>query len=100
VDTARIYALANGIAATGTRDRLLQASARLGVPPDEAEAAATAFEFLQMLRLRSQLDAPAGAESPNRLQVDTLNRIDARILKEALRIARGLQQRLQLDYDR
>ncbi|MEJ8835968.1 DUF294 nucleotidyltransferase-like domain-containing protein [Ramlibacter sp. AN1133] len=98
VDAARIYALAQGVAATGTRQRLEAAGAALGAPPAEYEAWVGSFEFLQMLRLRGQLEA-AGAAG-NRVTVADLNDIDRRILKESFRVARQLQQRLRLDYDR
>jgi CBS domain-containing protein len=53
-----------------------------------------------MLRLRVQLETPANAAQPNRIGVAGLNDIDRRILKESFRVARALQQRLQLDYER
>jgi CBS domain-containing protein len=100
-DSARLYALAHGVAATNTRERLEQAGQLMGVPRHEFEAWKGAFEFLQMLRLHLQLDAQPGAgDAPNRLVVATLNDIDRRILKESFRVARSLQQRLQLDYGR
>ena len=99
VDAARIYALAQRVEATNTRERLEAAGTRLGVPRAEHEAWVGAFEFLQMLRLRVQLQGADG-EHPNRLRVADLNDIDRRILKECFRVARGLQQRLHLDYER
>lgn len=99
VSAARVYALAHGIAATGTRERLEAAAAPLGVPRPEYEGWITAFEFLQWLRLRVQLAGAAG-EHPNRLRLADLNDVDRRILKEALRTAGLLQQRLRLDYQR
>ena len=53
-----------------------------------------------MLRLRVQLEDSVDAAQPNRIVVASLNDIDRRILKESFRIARALQQRLQLDYER
>ncbi|MGV3571849.1 MAG: DUF294 nucleotidyltransferase-like domain-containing protein [Ramlibacter sp.] len=100
VDAARLYALAHGVAATNTRDRLVLAGQRIGLASAEYEAWASAFEFLQMLRLRVQLEGGAPAEHPNRLVLATLNDIDRRILREAFRMARQLQQRLRLDYER
>lgn len=100
VDAARIYSLAHGVPATSTRERLEAAGPRMGVPGAEYEAWVGAFEFLQMLRLRIQLEVADAGEHPNRLRVATLNDIDRRILKECFRVARLLQQRLQLDYER
>ena len=98
VDAARLYSLAHGIGATSTRERLESVGARIGLAPAEYEAWVTGFEFLQMLRLRVQLEGEV--PEPNRLVVATLNDIDRRILKESFRLARALQQRLQLDYER
>jgi CBS domain-containing protein len=102
VDAARVMALALGIGTTNTRERLQLASEKLGVPAAERENWLGAFDFIQTLRLRAQLEpqGPWSAEQPNRLDLDKLNDIDRRILKEALRAVRGLQQRLALDYER
>ena len=111
VDAARLYALAHGLSATGTRERLEAVGRLLGLPESEFGGWVGGFEFLQMLRLRVQLEAgpsrqrgqgataPA-ADNPNRMEVARLNDIDRRILKESLRVARSLQQRLHLDYER
>jgi CBS domain-containing protein len=106
VDAARLYALAHGLAATGTRARFEAAARAIGVPASEAEAWISGFEYLQLLRLQVQLrtDAPAGVDSsdgnPNLIDVSSLNDIDRRVLKESLRVARRLQQRIELDYVR
>ena len=104
VEAARLYALAHGIAATGTRARLEAATLALGAPAQEGQAWIVAFEFLQRLRLQVQLapdlSAPVGAGNgnPNLLELASLNDIDRRMLKESLRVARRLQQRIELDY--
>ena len=102
VDAARVYALAQGVGATSTRERLQTVGQRMGLASNEYKTWLGAFEFLQMLRLRIQLDASntAASEHPNRINVATLNDIDRRILKESFRAARSLQQRLMLDYER
>lgn len=100
VDVARLYALANGIAATSTRERFESTGPRLGVPAHEHQAWVAGFEFLQMLRLRAQLDGTSVGDNPNRIAVGSLNDIDRRILRETLRVVRSLQQRVQLDYQR
>jgi CBS domain-containing protein len=100
VDAARLYGLAHGVASTNTRERLMAVGPILGVAAAEYEAWVRGFEFLQMQRLQIQLQGAAGAERPNHIAVDSLNDIDRRILKEAFRVARNLQQRLQLDYER
>ncbi len=100
VDGARLYALQLGVAVTGTRDRLEAVGPGLGVPPSEFQAWVAGFEFLQMLRLRHQLESAAPSDAPNRIRLADLNDIDRRMLKESFHQARQLQQRLQLDYAR
>jgi len=100
VDVARIYALGHGVHATNTRERLEAVGPLLGLAASEYEAWISGFEFLQTLRLRLQLESTAPPRQPNHLRVDSLNNIDRRILRESFRIARSLQQRLQLDYER
>ncbi|MCZ8292122.1 MAG: DUF294 nucleotidyltransferase-like domain-containing protein [Hylemonella sp.] len=100
VDAARLYGLAQGLTATATRERLEAVGPVLGVEAAEYEAWVRGFEFLQMLRLQIQLEGTATGDQPNHIRVDSLNDIDRRILKEAFRVARTLQQRIQLDYER
>lgn len=100
VDVARLYALAQGVVATGTRERFEAVGPLLGVPEPEHQAWVGGFEFLQMLRLRAQLDGTAVGGNPNRIAINHLNDIDRRILKETLRVLRALQQRARLDYER
>jgi CBS domain-containing protein len=94
VDAARVWSLAQRLPQTGTAERLLAGA----LPADEAASAAEAFRVLQTLRLRHQVfDAPPpGAE--NRVSPERLNGVDQRVLKEAFRLARRLQQRLRLDF--
>ncbi len=102
VDAARLYALAQGVPATATRARLAATAPALGVPPRESAAWIAAFEFLQMMRLRLQLQ-PAGLPvegEPNWVDVASLNDLDRKLLKESLRVAKALQQRIELDYGR
>ena len=101
VDAARLFTLAQGLPVLGTRARLEAAAPGLRVAAQEAEAWVGAFEFLQMLRLRVQLApaaAPSDPKNANRVDVATLNDIDRRMLKEAVRVARRLQQRLEMDF--
>jgi CBS domain-containing protein len=103
VSTARLRALALGLPDVGTRRRFEAIARSRGETSPQGDAAVSAFEFLQMLRLRVQLEAigsGAASDSPNRIRLDTLNEIDRRILKESLRIARQLQQQIELDYMR
>jgi CBS domain-containing protein len=109
VDGARLLALAQGLPDLATRARLLAAAPKLGVATSESEAWVGAFEFLQTLRLQVQLSgadsglaagSKPGEGNPNLIDIDTLNDIHLRMLKESLRLARRLQQRIELDYQR
>jgi CBS domain-containing protein len=110
VDAARCLALAHGQAGVGTRERLLGAGQAMGVPLREREGWAAAFEVLQMLRLRAQVShgaAPGAAATPssdpahpNHIDFETLNDLDRRLLRDALHVARSLQQRVELDWVR
>ena len=99
VDAARVLALANGVAATNTAERL-HAVAGLGrIAESEAEGWITAMNFVQAARLRHQHGQLArGEPADNHVKPDRLTPLERRLLKEALRSARGLQQRLQIDY--
>jgi len=101
-DAARILALAKGVTATGTIDRLVEAGARLGIAEADVASWCEAFDYLQMLRLRTQHRRAAGEIAPsdvaNFVPLASLSELDRRVLKEALRQVRKLQQRLQIDY--
>jgi CBS domain-containing protein len=97
VDCARVFSLADGIADTGTAARLRHAGERLHVLPRHVDAAVDAFHFLQLLRLRVQ-DTPSAGVDPNRIDPYALNDVDQRMLKEALRQGKHLQERLRLSY--
>ncbi len=104
VDTARIYALATGITATNTVERMVEAAAKRGIPAPEVPVLRDAFEYVQLLRLREQHRRMAAegrkddAANPNVVPLATLSDLDRRILKEAMRQIRKVQQRLELDY--
>jgi CBS domain-containing protein len=102
VDAARLFALAQGVDATGTRARFEAVAAGMRVEPRECQTWIGAFEYLQMLRLRAQSAGAATRDggNPNRLDLGTLNDLDRRILKESFRAAQRLQQRITLDFMR
>ncbi len=101
-DAARVMALSAGVAATGTVERLRGAARADGVSESDVATWCDTFEYLQMLRLRTQHrrlahELPPAANS-NLVPVARLSALDRRVLKEALRQVRKLQQRLALDY--
>jgi CBS domain-containing protein len=101
VDAARLYSLAHGTTATSTRERLQAAGVAMGTAA-EADTWVGAFEFIQMLRLRVQLEprSHGAASNPNRIVLASLNALDRRVLRESFKVARELQQRMRLDYER
>lgn len=99
VDAARIYSLAAGGVQTNTVSRMRELVELKKLGRDDAEAWIEAFLYIQMLRLRQHhAQCEAGVELTNKIDPDTLNNLDRRILKEAFRQARKLQTKLGLDY--
>ncbi|OOZ39345.1 prohead protease [Solemya pervernicosa gill symbiont] len=99
VDAARLYALANQIGETNTLDRLQHAARLSALSEDDVAAWKEAYDYIQLLRMRGhQKQAQAGNELSNRVDPDTLNELDRRILKEAFRQGRKLQSKITLEY--
>jgi len=99
VDAARIYALAAGVTATNTPARLRAVAAQWNWNAAQVEAWVEAFLFLQMLRLRlHEEQSREGKVFSNRIDPDSLNDLDRRILKEAFRQGRKLQGLLERDF--
>jgi CBS domain-containing protein len=99
VDAARIFALASGVRSVNTSVRLSDSAPSAGFPAHELLAVDAAFSHILRLRLSHQLAAgPAAVEAGQGIPLDSLNDFDKAILKEALRQARRLQQRLKLKY--
>ena len=97
IDAARVLALAHGVHATHTAQRLRLVADVTGTA-SEAEAVVEAFEFIQMQRLTCQINASGDGVPPNEVDLASLNELDRRILREAFRQSRKLQTRLRLDY--
>jgi CBS domain-containing protein len=101
-----VLALANGLRQTNTADRLRAYREARDQPRAEIDALIDAFYFIQGLRLRGQAQAPEARRGARAAHEDIANRVDpARLnafeqssLKEALRLARRVQERLELDF--
>lgn len=99
IDAARVFALAHEISATNTILRLRLAAPFINKSPEEIAAVIDSFNFIQLMRLRHQhAEQTQGRIGDNLIRPDDLNEIERRILKEAFRQARKLQQHLKLDY--
>lgn len=99
VDGARLLALANGVDAVGTLERLRALVARDVIDEKDGAAYAEAYHFIQLIRMQqhqqqARQDLPYG----NRLDPDSLNHLDRRILRESFRQAQRLQGSLALRY--
>lgn len=99
VDAARIFALSSGTKAVNTAERLRQAGSSVGLPGAEIAAVDAAFSQILRLRLAQQIEA-AGRGEPGGygLKPAVLHDVDRAILRETLRQAKRLQQRLKLNY--
>lgn len=96
VDAARILALGVGSAETGTAPRLRGVAAEGAITVADAAAAVHAFHALQGIRLAVQAAGRRdGQAAGNQIDPERLNEFDRRVLLEALRQARALQQRLK-----
>jgi CBS domain-containing protein len=102
VDAARIWALAAGLHETNTAERLLRLGESGRLPDEDVRAWVPSFEYFQLMRLRAQhqrAQSYAGAaDNPNEVALGDLSALDRRIINEAFRQARKVQQRLELDF--
>ncbi|MDH5786110.1 MAG: DUF294 nucleotidyltransferase-like domain-containing protein [Chromatiales bacterium] len=98
-DAARVLALAAGVTANGTAERLQRTAESGQLNRDDVAAWNEAYHFIQLLRMqRHREQALKGRALSNRLNPDGLNDLERRILKEAFRQARKLQSKLVLEY--
>ena len=99
VDVARILSLRAEVTSSSTVQRLRLSGPKSSLSEEELDAMIEGFHFIQLLRLRAQhLETEHDSPDDNKINPDTLNELDRRILKEAFRQARKLQLRLKLDY--
>lgn len=99
VDGARLLALANGIGTSNTLERLRQLVAREVIDSLDGAAYEEAYHFIQQTRMQQhQLQTRQNLPYSNRVDPDSLNDLDRRILRESLRQAQRLQTSLTLRY--
>lgn len=99
VDGARLLALSHGIAACNTLERLRQLVEKQVIEKKDGAAYEEAYHFIQQTRMQQhQEQARAGLPYSNRLDPDTLNHLDRRILRESFRQAQRLQSSLAMRY--
>ena len=99
VDGARLLALANGISAVGTLERLRALVTKGVIDALDGAAYEEAYHFIQQTRMQQhQLQARDELPYSNRVDPDHLNHLDRRILRESFRQAQRLQSSLAMRY--
>ncbi|MGO4956350.1 DUF294 nucleotidyltransferase-like domain-containing protein [Luteococcus sp. Sow4_B9] len=96
IEIARVHALAQGLDAVGTLDRLRVASANGAASLNDL---ADAFEFVAHVRLAHQSrQLEAGRTPDNVVRADELSNFDKRHLKDAFAVIRKAQEGLSYSY--
>lgn len=99
VDMVRVHALAAGLPATNTRERILAAEACGELSHDGAQDLLHALEFIATLRARHQAaQYLQGLPMDNYLRPDRLSRPERQQLKDAFAVIHTLQQALERRY--
>ncbi|SIQ67439.1 putative nucleotidyltransferase substrate binding domain-containing protein [Aquipseudomonas alcaligenes] len=99
VDGARLLALAHGVEDSSTLRRLAELVRLEVIDAQDGAAYEEAYHFIQQTRLQlHQQQAAQSQPLSNRLDPDSLNHLDRRILRESFRQAQRLQASLTLRY--
>jgi CBS domain-containing protein len=99
VDGARLLALAHGVGETSTLRRFAELVRLQVIDAQDGAAYEEAYHLIQQMRLQlHQQQAAQDLPLSNRLDPDSLNHLDRRILRESLRQAQRLQASLVLRY--
>ena len=99
VDGARLLALAHGIGESSTLCRCAELVRLRVIDAQDGAAYEEAYHLIQQMRLQlHQQQAAQGLAFSNRLDPDSLNHLDRRILRESFRQAQRLQASLALRY--
>jgi len=100
VDFARIYALKNGIEATGTLERLQQLYHQDVLTQEEYEELQKAYSFLMQLRFGRQVTAVMDQKAPpdNFINPKRLTRIEQTMLKEIFKRIEKFQAKMNFDF--
>ncbi|MDO5086697.1 MAG: putative nucleotidyltransferase substrate binding domain-containing protein [Comamonadaceae bacterium] len=99
VDLARICALAAGLPAVNTADRLAQASEAGSLSPGMAHDLRDALEFLSRLRIAHQARQSSADQTPdNFLRLEELSDFDRGHMKQAFTLVQQMQSVLKQRY--
>ncbi len=92
IDLARVYALAGGLLAVSTRERLQGAAQSGEITPERTRDLIDALDFLANLRIQHQARQLAeGQPADNYLRLDELSDLERRHLKDAFAVVKDLQ---------
>lgn len=99
VDIARIYALAHGVRALNTQERLTRLADSGGMAGEDAADMKDAHAFISNVRLQHQARQIASGRAPdNYVSPDDLSDFNRRHLKDAFKIVRRMQSALEQRY--
>ena len=99
VDLARIYALAEGVSAVNTIERLRQVGGTASLTRASAENLIDAVEFMGMLRIEHQVkQLQQGKAADNYLPPKQISRLEREHLKDAFKVVKALQDVRQSVY--
>jgi len=99
VDIARINALARGIDAVNTLERLAQLAGGTGMATSDAADLRDAYDFIAGIRLQHQArQIRQGEEPDNYISPSALSDFDRRHLKDAFKVVRRMQSALEQRY--
>lgn len=99
VESIRVFALANGIKTANTLERINLLEAGGVFDRKDANAWKDSYSLIQAIRMRAhQEQSDQGQPLSNYINLDDLNSLDQRILRESFRQAQRLQQKLEVTY--
>ena len=99
VDGARLLALVHGVSTCNTLERLRALIDQGVIEAQDGAAYEEAYHYIQQARMQQhQLQARNNQPYSNRVDPDSLNHLDRRILRESFRQAQRLQSSLAVRY--
>ncbi len=99
VESVRVFALAHGVAAANTLERIDELAKQEVFDTKDANAWKEAYSLIQAIRMRAHQEMLAKNDDlTNYIDPDDLNPLDRRILRESFRQAQRLQQKLEITY--
>ncbi len=99
VDLARIYALAEGIAAVNTTERLKQAAGTQILSKEGSANLLDAFEFLATLRIQHQAkQIDSGKTADNFMAPAEISKLEREHMKDAFKVIQTMQSTLKLRF--